>query len=115
MSRPMKPTLGRRLCTLGVALLCCMGQLAHADALPKILKKVPPEFPESARAKQIATGSVRAKLVIEPDGKVAEVIILESQPTKVFDQAAIQALSRWRFEAGAKQVSAEIKIVFQDD
>ena len=63
-----------------------------AQATPKIVKKVPPEFPAEATKKGISTGSVKAKLIIEADGKVSDVEILEAEPKRVFDRAVKSAL-----------------------
>lgn len=85
-----------------------------AQAAPKIVKKVPPEFPAEASKKGISTGTVKAKLVIEADGKVSDVEILESEPKRVFDRAVKAALMEWKFEAGEKGTH-EVKLVFKNE
>lgn len=49
-----------------------------AHATPKVVKKVPPDFPREASQKGISTGVVKAKLTIEADGKVSDVEIVEA-------------------------------------
>lgn len=51
-----------------------------AQTPPKVVKKVPPEFPAEAVRKNINAGSVKAKLTIGADGKVISVDILEGRP-----------------------------------
>jgi len=85
-----------------------------AQAVPKVVKKVPPEFPVEASKKGISTGSVKAKLTIEADGKVSDVEILESEPKRVFDRAVKSALMEWKFEPGEKG-SHEVKLVFKNE
>lgn len=85
-----------------------------AQATPKIVKKVPPEFPSEASKKGITTGVVKAKLVIEADGKVSDVEILEAEPKRVFDRAVKAALMEWKFEAGEKGTH-EVKLVFKNE
>lgn len=85
-----------------------------AHATPKIVKKVPPDFPAEASKKGISTGSVKAKLTIEADGKVSDVEILEAEPKRVFDRAVKQALMEWKFEPGEKGFH-EVKLVFKNE
>ena len=86
-----------------------------AQATPKIVKKVPPEFPAEASKKGISTGVVKAKLVIEADGKVSDVEILEAEPKRVFDRAAVDALSQWKFEGTGAPQTHEVKLVFKSE
>ena len=83
----------------------------------KVLKKVPPEFPEEAIRKKVTEGVVRAKLTIAGDGSVAGVEIVEAVPAKakVFGGAAEDALRKWKFEGTGKQEVVEIKLVFSEE
>jgi TonB family protein len=56
-----------------------------------------PAFPESARAAAIE-GYVRVEYGATPDGKIADLAILESVPRGAFDEAVTGALATWRFE-----------------
>ena len=85
-----------------------------AQATPKVIKKVPPEFPTEATKKGISTGSVKAKLTIEADGKVSDVEIVEAEPKRVFDRAVKSALMEWKFEPGEKGTH-EVKLVFKNE
>lgn len=85
-----------------------------AQAAPKVVKKVPPEFPAEASKKGISTGSVKAKMTIEADGKVSEVEIVEAEPKRVFDRAVKAALMEWKFEPGEKGTH-EVKLVFKNE
>jgi len=85
-----------------------------AHATPKVVKKVPPEFPAEASKKGISSGSVKAKLIIEADGKVSDVEIVEAEPKRVFDRAVKAALMEWKFEPGEKG-SHEVKLVFKNE
>lgn len=95
-----------------VALLAVAGLV---QASPKILKKVPPEFPADAMRKNITAGTVRAKLLIGADGKVSEVEVVEAEPKRVFDRAAVDALREWRFEGTGDKQTHEVKLVFRND
>ncbi len=84
-------------------------------AVPKLIKKVPPEFPAEASRKSISSGSVTAKISIEADGKVSHVEIVEAAPKRVFDRAVTDALMDWRYEASGEKQSAEVKLVFKNE
>ena len=103
----------KKLATLSLAALLLASPLAFAS--PKVVKKVPPEFPAEAMRKNITAGTVRAKLTIAPDGKVLEVEILEADPKRIFDKVSIEALKEWRFEASAEKQTHEVKLVFRND
>lgn len=93
--------------------LVAAASLAHADA--KVLKKVAPEYPAEASRKNITTGSVRAKIAIAGDGKVANVEVVEAEPKRVFDRAAVDALSQWKFEGTGATQTHEVKLVFKSE
>lgn len=88
---------------------------AAVQAAPKVLKKVPPEFPAEAIRKQISTGTVKAKIIIGADGRVQDVEIVEADPKRIFDRATIDALKEWRFEASSDKQTHEVKLVFNND
>ena len=104
-------SLIRSLLALGAALTLALS----AHAAPKVVKKVPPEFPPEAARQSISAGSVRAKMSIDPDGKVSAVEILEAEPRRVFDKAVTRALMEWRFEASGEKQTHEVKLVFKNE
>lgn len=59
--------------------------------------KMSPEYPRSA-ALEGTEGWVDIELVVAADGTVAEARVVDSQPARVFDRAALRALYRWKFE-----------------
>ena len=90
---------------------------ARADGAPKVVKKVPPEFPSEATRKGITDGVLKAKLSIDGSGAVTEVAIVEATPAKakIFNDAATSALNQWKFEATGKPQSFELKLVFSQE
>ena len=95
--------------------LSAMVFVMAAQAAPKLVKKVPPEFPAEAARKGIASGTVKAQLKIDADGKVTEVTILEAEPKRVFDRAVTEALMEWRFEGSGEKQTHEVKLVFHNE
>jgi protein TonB len=57
---------------------------------------VPPEYPERALSDRIS-GSVTVQYVVDRKGRTQDVKIIESVPKGVFDQAAADAIRRWRY------------------
>lgn len=72
-----------------------------------------PEFPPDAAKTGVAEGRVRAQLEIDGDGNVRAVRIMESQPTRVFDQAVNDTLKLWKFARGADNRRFEAEIEFR--
>lgn len=63
----------------------------------QLLKSVPPSYPPDAyRSRQ--QGWVEVAFTITADGKVANAKVSNAQPTRVFDQAALEAVRRWTFK-----------------
>ncbi|MFG6448986.1 TonB family protein [Roseateles sp. BYS180W] len=107
----MNKPLSRTALALGAL---CLSAAALAS-VPKIIKKVPPEFPVEASRQSITSGTVKAKLNIDADGKVTGVDILEAEPRKVFDKAVTRALLDWRFEPSGEKQTHEVKLVFRNE
>ena len=42
-------------------------------------------------------GWVRLEVTVNPDGTVSQARVLESEPRRIFDRAARQAILRWKF------------------
>jgi protein TonB len=63
----------------------------------QLLKAVPPSYPPDAyRSRQ--QGWVEVAFTVTADGKVANAKVSSAQPTRVFDQAALEAVRRWTFK-----------------
>jgi periplasmic protein TonB len=64
------------------------------DVIP--LVRVSPTYPPRALAREIE-GWVQVQFTITGTGTVKDVIVVESSPPNVFDAAAVEAVSRWRY------------------
>jgi periplasmic protein TonB len=69
------------------------------DQAPRPVVKTPPVYPYKAREQHIE-GVVQIKILVREDGSVGEVLILDSRPKDVFDDAVLASVPRWRFEPG---------------
>jgi protein TonB len=78
---------------------------------------VPPDFPEEATRRSVTDGTQKAKLTIDGQGAVTAVQVLDAVPpkAKVFNEAAVAALSKWRFEPSGNGESVGIKLVFAQE
>ncbi|GAB6058511.1 energy transducer TonB [Desulfonatronum parangueonense] len=92
------------------------GPVAYTQPLTPI-SQVPPQYPVRARRQGIS-GWVRLEFIVNPDGSVRDVAVVEAEPREgIFDQEAVRALSRWRFhpqmqDGKAVPAIATITIVF---
>ena len=110
----MKPSSLSTLTQILAASALALSFSAQA-ATPKVIKKVPPEFPREAAQQQITNGVVKAKMSIDAEGKVTEVAIVEAEPRRIFDKAVTRALMDWRFEASGEKQSHEVRLVFRNE
>jgi protein TonB len=62
---------------------------------PRLVKEVPPVYPEIARQSQVQ-GVVILGVKTDEEGKVEDLIVLRSIP--LLDQAAIDAVRQWVYE-----------------
>ncbi len=82
------------------------------QALPRLLVDAPPRYPLAARNRRIE-GSVQVAFTIQPDGSVSDARPLSSQPAGVFEDAALAAAARWRFEATGRTVRTTRTLTFR--
>lgn len=78
-----------------------------------VLVREPPAFPREAARDGITSGNVRARMLINAEGNVTSVVIVEAVPPRVFDRAVNQALSRWKFNAGTDGRTYETNVEFK--
>lgn len=79
-----------------------------ADIPPKVVTRTEMEYPGSA-LKEGLKGYVVVNLLIDTDGNVEMVKVLESQPSGVFDDAATRGVKNWKF-APAKNKGKPVKM-----
>ena len=69
------------------------------DEPPAATAKVPPVYPFRARESGIE-GVVQVKLLINTDGSVGQVIIMDARPKGVFEDSVRKSVPRWKFSPG---------------
>ncbi len=71
-----------------------------------------PVYPRAAIRAGIDKGRVLARVNIDEQGNVTEVIIVSAEPPRHFDSAVREALSKWKFKAEGEKYVGEIEVVF---
>ena len=59
--------------------------------------RIPPVYPRNAKMARIE-GYVTMEVVVNPDGTVADIKVIDALPPRLFDVAAVEAMKRWRFQ-----------------
>ena len=72
------------------------------DQLPEVQYREPIAFPEQAKEKNI-NGHVTVNILVNKEGQVEKVKLLDSQPEGVFDQVTIAAVKNWNFSPAQYQ------------
>ncbi len=79
--------------------------LQEVDRKPQVLSKVRPVYPYRARLKEIS-GKVVLKFIVNKNGSVTNVSVVNAEPKGVFEKRAIAAIKKWNFEPGYYQGKA---------
>lgn len=110
--RAERERLGRLQTSLGQDLPAGVaepGAMAGDLSGRQLLSRVEPVYPEAAR-RDGAEGDVLLRVSVTPRGAVAGVTLVTRSGDARLDQAAIGAVSQWRFSALAEDASQEIQI-----
>ncbi|WP_116807828.1 TonB family protein [Steroidobacter cummioxidans] len=70
--------------------------VALAASLKRV-REVPPVYPRDAQ-RAGTEGWVQVEFTIAPDGSTRDLHVRDSAPKQVFDKAALDSVSKWRFE-----------------
>jgi TonB family protein len=103
---------------LAVAAVLSFGAAIHAQgtaagdaAKRKVKARVAAEYPILARQMGV-TGKVKVEVTITADGKVSTTKVVGGSP--VLTTAAVDAVKKWKFEAGPKDTVEIIEFEFKD-
>ncbi len=86
------------------------GQGSENEIPRRARTKVQPMYPELARKMNI-TGTVKVEVVVAPDGTVKEAKVVGGHP--VLASAALEAISKWRFEPAAEESTGIVNFKFE--
>ncbi len=71
-------------------------QVVQATTLKRV-REVPPTYPREAE-RQGLSGWVDVEFTVAPNGTTQDLVVRNAEPQRIFDQAAVDAVRRWRFE-----------------
>jgi len=86
------------------------------DVVPLI--RIVPDYPPRAQARGLE-GWVQVQFTITATGMVKDPVVVNAEPRNIFDDAALKAIARWRYnpkvENGApiERVGVQTRLVFQ--
>ena len=87
-------------------------ELSEVDKPPVPTIQMPPMYPLHAKMQGVE-GKVELNFTVTEEGNVADIVIESSVPRGVFDNAAVNAVRKWRFKPavkGGKAVSVRVKL-----
>ena len=109
-------TLAPQIDARGAMTRMSMSAGSDRDVIP--LVRIAPEYPPRALSRGLE-GWVRVQFTITPTGTVKDAIVVEAEPKGMFEDAALKAIARWRYnprvEGGVavERVGVETIIRFQ--
>ncbi len=84
---------------------------ARPAGLPAVISSVQPAYPRDALRDGLS-GEVTVTFTVDPDGSVSGASIVSSNPRRVFDSAALEAIKKWRFAASSDSSSGRRTFAF---
>ncbi len=69
-------------------------------------------YPRAAIRAGVAKGRVTARVMIDEKGNVTDVVIMTSDPPRVFDRVVIDGVKDWKYTAEGDKYVAEIEVIF---
>jgi protein TonB len=78
-----------------------------------LVERVDPKFPPQAIREDINAGSVTVKFTVQTDGSVTNPTVIDAKPRRgVFDDAALRAVARWKFQPIAAPRDTSVVVEF---
>ena len=81
------------------------------SGLPDLISSVQPTYPRDALRDGVA-GEVTVAFTVNADGSVSGASVVSSNPRRVFDNAALEAIRKWKFEAPGEPVTGRRTFAF---
>jgi TonB family protein len=109
--------MGRKVAILTVVLVALTTGMVRAQSPApaasdrKIASRVAPTYPDLAKKMHIH-GTVRVEAVVRPNGSVKSTRVLGGNPVLV--DAALDAIGKWKFEAGQNETTEVVQLAFEN-
>jgi TonB family protein len=101
---------GKRIIATVALLLGFTGTTLFAQQTRKVLSKPEPVYPELAKHMRLS-GTVKATVVIGPDGLVKDVQIHGGHPLLI--DAVETAVKKWKYAPASSETTAELEFNFR--
>lgn len=75
------------------------------------INKMPPPYPMRAQRRNLE-GFVRVRFLVDEQGMVSSIEIVESKPAKIFDRTVLNTVSKWRFKPGTVE-GVPVKVMLE--
>jgi len=92
---------GQNLFKVPTSLYASAFKISEVDQPPQVLRSVQPQYPFLAKRNNIE-GSVTLRFIVDTEGNVVEPEVTKSEPEGVFDEAALEAISKYKFKPAVK-------------
>lgn len=104
----------RKACTIALVFVALSAMMAqptpqNANGGRKVAARVAPTYPELAKRMHLQ-GVVKIEAVVRPNGSVKSTRVLGGNP--VLTDAAVEAVNKWRFEAGPDETTEVVQLTF---
>ena len=76
-------------------------KLNEVDQPPRVLRALPPRYPFEAKQKGIS-GKVKLRFVVDSNGRAQEPQVVSAEPEGVFEEAALEAVIKYKFKPAMK-------------
>lgn len=86
--------------------------MSSADVVANPISQPQPQYPQRALESE-KEGIVRLRITIGPDGSVTDAQVVNAQPRGWFENAAISAVKRWRYQPSGRTIQTEVEIEFK--
>ncbi len=73
--------------------------LEEVDKPPRVVRKIPPDYPYRARRRNLR-GMVTVRFLVTEKGDVDRLSVVRADPEGVFEKNVVSAVRRWRFSPG---------------
>lgn len=103
-------TLAPTIDTGGAMTGLSLGAGSDRDVMP--LVRINPDYPPRALNRGVE-GWVQVQFTITEQGTVTDAIVVDSDPPTIFDEAALRAIARWRYNPRVEEGVAMARIGMQ--
>ncbi|MBN1907648.1 MAG: TonB family protein [Deltaproteobacteria bacterium] len=76
-------------------------KLSEVDEPPRLTKSLPPRYPFEAKQKGIS-GKVKLRFVVDSNGVAREPQVVSAEPKGIFEEAALEAVVKYKFKPAKK-------------